>query len=482
MGILTNHEPKDVFSYFEKICSIPHGSGNTDAIATFLVNFANEHNLESYRDSSNNVIIRKGGSTGYENSDTIILQGHHDMVCEKDEIVEFDFTNDPIQPVVDGDWIHAKGTTLGGDNGIAVAMILSILADDSISHPPIEALITADEEIGMLGAFAFDCNNLTGQKLINLDSEYEGVLMCSCAGGVNVRSRVPIVREEISGIKIKIVIKGLTSGHSGVEIDKGRANSNVLIARLLCELSAKESYNLFALEGGTRETAIAAISKAEIIVSHDKASRICESINFLANQYMNEYRSVEPHMQISVEKEDENTFYALSKTASEKVWQVLVAIPDSVQTMSIDMTGLVQTSTNFGLLKLDECELTFSNTVRSSITAQREWIASKINAIVALAGGTTTKDGAYPGWAYNPDSVLKDTILKAYKSLFGKEAIVDAVHAGIECGLFADSIPNLDCVSIGPNMKDVHTPRERLNISSSYRTYELLKKILADSK
>lgn len=482
MGVLTNYEPKDVFTYFETLCSIPRGSGNTDGVAEYLVRFAKEHGLESYRDSANNVIIRKAGSAGYENADTIILQGHHDMVCEKDEGLDFDFTRDAIQPYVDGDWIRAKGTTLGGDNGIAVAMILAVLADDTLAHPPIEALITADEEAGMLGAFALDCSRLTGHKLINLDSEYEGVLMCSCAGGVNARSKVPVARESVIGTLVDISIKGLTSGHSGVEIDKGRANSNALMGRLLCELAAKESYRLIDLEGGSRDTAIAAASTAQIMVEPGKAAAVCDAVIQLGRQYAAEYATAEPNMMVDAASGSTCSAEVLTAASTEKVYRVLVALPDSVQAMSIDMPGLVQTSTNFGVLKLTENELTFSNTIRSSITAQKEWIVEKIAAIVKLAGGETVTDGNYPGWAYDPHSVVKDTILAAYKKLFGKEATVEAVHAGIECGLFADSIPGLDCVSIGPDMADVHTPREHLSIASSRRTYELLKLVLAESK
>ena len=482
MGVLSNYEPKDVFKYFEDICSIPHGSGNTDAIVEYLLKFAEDHGLESYRDSANNVIIRKKASKGYENADTVILQGHHDMVCEKDEGVDFDFAKDGIKPVIDGDWIRAQGTTLGGDNGIAVAMMLAVLADDSLPHPALEALITADEESGMVGAFALDCSKLTGHKLINLDSEYEGVLMCSCAGGVNIRSKIPVKREKISGTKVSISIKGLTSGHSGVEIDKGRANANSLMGRLLCELAAKYEYRLLSLEGGARDTAIAATATATVIAAVSDAEGLCDAVTALGKQYAEEYATAEPGMSIEAVCEGASEEDALCACCTENVYSVLVSLPDGVQAMSVDMPGLVQTSTNFGVLKLTENELTFSNTIRSSITAQKWWIAEKIKAIVKMAGGEAASDGDYPGWAYNPHSVVKDTILAAYKKLFGTDATVEAVHAGIECGLFADSIPHLDCVSIGPTMGDVHTPREHLSFSSSERTYKLLREVLIQSK
>lgn len=334
----------------------------------------------------------------------------------------------------------------------------------------------------MLGAFALDCRQLTGHKLINLDSEYEGVLMCSCAGGVNARSTVPVAREAVSGTLVDISIKGLASGHSGVEIDKGRANSNVLMGRLLCELAIKENYRLVELEGGSRDTAIAAASTAQIMVEPGKAAAVCDAVKLLGAQYAAEYATAEPSMAVDATVGAIGSLSVLTAASTEKVYRVLVALPDSVQAMSMDMVGLVQTSTNFGVLKLTENALTFSNTVRSAITAQKEWIVEKITSIVKLAGGETVTDGNYPGWAYNPHSVVKDTILTAYKKLFGKDATVEAVHAGIECGLFADSISGLDCVSIGPDMGDVHTPREHLSIASSQRTYELLKLVLAESR
>lgn len=482
MDVLANYKPQDVFKYFENICSIPHGSGKTDGIVEYLLKFAADRGLESYRDNANNVIIRKKGSSGYENTDVLILQGHHDMVCEKVDGLDFDFEKDSIVPVVDGDWIRTNGTTLGGDNGIAVAMILAILDDNTLPHPPIEALITADEEIGMLGAFAFDCSQLTGHKLINLDSEFEGILMCSCAGGANARSKLPVTRENVAGKIVDIRIKGLSGGHSGVEIDKGRANSNVLLARLFHELAKKVNFRIVTMEGGSRETAIAAASNAKVVVDAAKADALCAAIKELGAEYGKEYAATEPNMTVTVVAGDVQTVSALTAKSTELVHMALVAIPDSVQTMCMDIPGLVQTSTNFGLLKLTDEELTFTNTVRSSITPQKEWIVDKISAIVKLAGGKTEIDGNYPGWAYNPNSVVKDTILAAYEKLFGKQAKVDAVHAGIECGLFADSIPNLDCVSIGPDMGDVHTPREHLSISSTERTYELLKMVLALSK
>ena len=480
MSVLSHLEPQNVFSYFETICGIPHGSGNTGAIVDYCVRFAEERGFSWYRDKADNLVIRKPASPGYEQAETVILQGHTDMVCEKDPGLDFDFTKDGIRLVVEGDTLRADGTTLGGDNGIAVAMCLAILDDKTLHHPPLEVLLTADEEIGMLGAFAFDCAQLTGHKLINLDSEYEGVLMCSCAGGANAYSKLPVSRENQELTLVELEISGLTSGHSGVEIDKGRANSNVLMGRLLRGLMAKDAFRLVKLEGGSRETAIASQSSAVIGVSGGAAGVLAETERW-AGILKKEYAATEPNMVVSAKAGAKVSASALTAD-TERVLKVLLALPDSVQAMSADMPGLVQTSLNFGILRLDEAELFLANTVRSSMTTQKEWVLERVASIVALAGGTTEFSGSYPGWSYNPHSVVKDTIVRVYKELFNKEASVEAVHAGIECGLFADSIPDLDCVSIGPEMADVHTPREHLSISSSARTYQLLCEVLKQSK
>ena len=482
MGVLDHLEPKAVFSYFETICGIPHGSGNTGPIADYLVKFAQDRGLAWYRDAANNVVLAKPASPGYEAADTVILQAHTDMVCEKAPGVEFDFTKDAIRPIVEGDVLRADGTTLGADDGISVAMILALLDDAELNHPKIEALLTTDEETGMVGAFAFDCSHLTGHKLINLDSEYEGVLMCSCAGGANAYSTIPVQREAAMLQLVEVTVSGLASGHSGVEIDKGRANANVLMGRLLGTLGEKLSYRLVKLEGGSRETAIAATATAVIGVAAGSADAAVKIAGSCGAVFAKEYAAAEPGLTVIAKALTSETVSALTAESTTLVTRVLLALPDSVQTMSMDMPGLVQTSLNFGILKLRETELYCANTVRSSMTTQKLWILDKVRAVTELAGGTTEVTGSYPGWSYNPHSVVKDTILAVYKDLFGKEGTVEAVHAGIECGLFADSIPDLDCVSIGPEMADVHTPKEHLSISSTARTYALLKEVLARSK
>ena len=444
--------------------------------------FAQDRGLAWYRDGANNVVLTKPASPGYETADTVILQAHTDMVCEKAPGVEFDFTKDAIRPIVEGDTLRADGTTLGADDGISVAMILALLDDAELKHPKIEALLTTDEETGMLGAFAFDCSHITGHKLINLDSEYEGVLMCSCAGGANAYSTIPVQRAETTLQLVEVTVSGLASGHSGVEIDKGRANANVLMGRLLGALGEKLSCQLVKLEGGSRETAIAATATAVIGVAAGCADTVMEIAERCGAVFAKEYAATEPGLTVIAKALNSETVSALTAESTALVTRVLLALPDGVQAMSMDMPGLVQTSLNFGILKLREEELYCANTVRSSMTTQKLWILDKVRAVAEMAGGATEVTGSYPGWSYNPHSIVKDTILAAYKSLFGKEATVEAVHAGIECGLFADSIPDLDCVSIGPDMADVHTPREHLSISSTARTYALLREVLARSK
>lgn len=478
MGELTALQPAAVFRHFEDICRIPHGSGNVSALVDHCVAFAKAHGLEWDRDQADNLVIRKSASPGYENADILILQGHTDMVCEKEAGLAFDFTKDGIRPYADGEWLRARGTTLGADNGIAVAMCLALLEDDTLAHPPLEVLFTSDEETGMVGAFAFDCSRLKGHRLINLDSEYEGVLMCSCAGGATVRSTLPVARESLALRQITVDITGLRSGHSGVEIDKGRANANVLMGRLLSALAAAADFRLIRLSGGPRETAIACQAQAVLGVLPEEAEKLLAGVSQLSAVFRKEYASTEPDMAVTARISGEGTAQVLTAQSTRTVCRLLLALPDGVQVMSADMPGLVQTSLNFGTLALDGDRLTMAHTVRSSMTTQKQWIVDQVRAAVALAGGSAEVSGDYPGWSYNPHSVVKDTILKAYRQLFGLEAKVDAVHAGIECGLFADSIDGLDCVSIGPELADVHTPKERLSIPSVQRTYRLLQAVL----
>ena len=482
MGVLSALEPAKVFQFFEEICSIPHGSRNVEQISNYLVNFAKERGLKYRQDEKFNVVIWKDGSAGYENAEPVILQGHMDMVAVKTADCPKDLEKDGLDLEINGDLVSARGTSLGGDDGIAVAYSLAILDDPDMPHPPLEVITTTDEEIGMLGAAYMDVSDVKGRLFLNMDSEDEGIFTVSCAGGATVTCRFPYERENVTMDTLTVAIDGFSGGHSGVEIDKGRANANVLMGRLLGALGEKLAYRLVKLGGGSRETAIASAATAVIGVADNDAESAVKVVEDCAAVFAKEYATAEPGLSLTAKALAVETVNALTAESTALVTRVLLALPDSVQAMSVDMPGLVQTSLNFGILQLRESELYCANTVRSSMTTQKLWILDKVSAVVALAGGKTEISGSYPGWSYNPNSVVKDTILEVYKELFGKEATVEAVHAGIECGLFADSIPELDCVSIGPDMADVHTPREHLSISSTARTYKLLVEVLARSK
>lgn len=478
MNRLADLEPKEVFGFFGEICKIPHGSGNCGRISEFLANFAEQRKLDYDRDRYGNVLIRKPASAGYENYETIVLQGHMDMVCEKKPEVSFDFTAKPIRPYVDGDLIRAEGTTLGGDNGIAVAMMLALLDDDTLLHPQLEMLFTVDEETSMEGAFGFDCGKLLGHRLINLDSEYEGVLMCSCAGGADVEGRLPLDRKEYEGCKVRVEISGLTGGHSGVEIDKGRANANILMGRLLRNLRKYGVLHICTYYGGSRVNAIASAAQAEIVIEENNIPLMSQKTAEMAGIFREEYGSADPGMQITFTVENSGVFSALDEESVTEILSLLTVLPDGMQEMSLQMPGLVQTSCNLGAAELQEREFVFTSSLRSSVNSRKDLLADKILETVRLVGGTAVRTGDYPGWAYNPDSRLKDTLLEAYRQVCGIDASVEAVHAGMECGIFAAGIADLDCVSIGPTMGEVHTPNEYLSIPSVERTYRVLRYVL----
>ena len=479
MRVLEQLEPQGVFRFFEELCAIPHGSRNCQAVSDWCAAFARERGLECHQDQAGNVIIIQEATPGYEAAAPVILQGHLDMVCEKEPGCTKDMAGEGLDLLVEDGCVRAKGTTLGGDDGIAVAMALAILDDQAIPHPRLEVVLTTDEEIGMLGAEALDAAPLRGRKRINVDSEEEGIFTVSCAGGSMAQCTLPVTRAPYGGAALEVTVRGLAGGHSGTEIHKGRANACVLLGRLLQAMAERTELRLVTAAGGGKDNAIAVEASAQVVVSDDAVAR--QAAEALAADLSREYAAADPGLRVEAAPCTVRET-PMDWASTERAVCMLTCLPNGVQAMSMDMPGLVQTSINFGVLQLREDELYCANTVRSSMTTQKMWILDKVKAVVELAGGKTEITGSYPGWSYNPNSVVKDTILRAYKSLFGKEATVEAVHAGIECGLFADSIPNLDCVSIGPNMADVHTPREHVSISSTRRTYELLREVLAQSR
>lgn len=482
MAVLENCEPKRVFHYFEEICKIPHGSGNTKQISDYLVQFAKDHGLDYIQDEMNNVVIYKPGTAGYENAPTVIIQGHMDMVCEKRPDVEHDFTKDGLNLSVEGDYISANGTTLGGDDGIAVAYGLALLESDTIAHPPLEVFITVDEEIGLLGAVGFDCSVLKGRRFINLDSEAEGSLWISCAGGLSGVSHIPVTRLEAKGEKLTVKISGLMGGHSGAEIDKNRANANSLLGKFLYGLKKAADYELISVQGGQKDNAITRESVAELLILKEDLKAVEEYAAYMQNAWREEYAGTDEEITVTVSDDGEKEVKVFHPTSKEKVVFFLVNVPYGVQKMSGTIEGLVETSTNIGILKTSEDEVLGSSSIRSSVETARDALSDKIQYLTEFLGGEYERQGVYPAWEYRKDSPLRDKMVEVYEEMYGEKPNVVAIHAGLECGLFYKKMEGLDCVSLGPNMKDIHTSEEVLSVSSTERVWKYLVKVLETLK
>ncbi len=480
MRALENCEPKRVFYYFEELCKIPHGSGNTKQISDYLVSFAKEHGLEYVQDEMNNVVIYKPATEGYEDAPAVILQGHMDMVCEKRPDVDHDFTKDPLNISVKDGYVTANGTTLGGDDGIAVAYGLALLESTELAHPALEVLITVDEEIGLLGAEGFDCSALKGKRLINLDSEAEGSLWISCAGGLSGISTIPVQRVEAEGQKAAVKITGLMGGHSGAEIDKKRANANVLMGRFLYTLQKEAAYEIISLAGGQKDNAITREADAELLVEDVNAVKACAEK--VQKGFREEYAGTDEGITIEITDLGASSARVLHPTSREKVLFFLMEVPFGIQKMSGSIDGLVETSTNIGIVKLGEDEFLGSSSVRSSVEAAGAALSDKICYLTEFLGGDYTVQGAYPAWEYRKNSPLRDQMVEVYEEMYGEKPNVVAIHAGLECGLFYKKIEGLDCVSLGPNMKDIHTSEEVLDIASTERVWKYLVKVLESLK
>ena len=480
MRALENCEPKRVFYYFEELCKIPHGSGNTKKISDYLVSFAKEHGLEYVQDEMNNVVIYKPATEGYEDAPAVILQGHMDMVCEKRPDVDHDFTKDPLNISVKDGYVTANGTTLGGDDGIAVAYGLALLESKDLAHPALEVLITVDEEIGLLGAEGFDCSVLKGKRLINLDSEAEGSLWISCAGGLSGISTIPVQRVEAEGQKAAVKITGLMGGHSGAEIDKKRANANVLMGRFLYSLQQETAYEIISLAGGQKDNAITREADAELLVEDINSVKACAEK--LQKGFREEYAGTDEGITVEITDLGVASAKVLHPTSREKVLFFLMEVPFGIQKMSGSIDGLVETSTNIGIVKLGEDEFLGSSSVRSSVEAAGAALSDKICYLTEFLGGEYTVQGAYPAWEYRKDSPLRDQMVEVYEEMYGEKPNVVAIHAGLECGLFYKKIEGLDCVSLGPNMKDIHTSEEVLDIASTERVWKYLVKVLESLK
>ncbi len=478
MGVLDNLKPGKVFYYFEELSKIPHGSGNMKAVSDWLVSFAKQKGLEFIQDENYNVIIIKEATKGYETAEPVILQGHIDMVCEKDADCTKDMEKEGLDLAIDGDFIYAKGTTLGADNGIAVAMMMAILDSEDLAHPRVEAVFTVDEEIGLLGASSIDLSMLKGKKLLNIDSEDEGVFTVSCAGGNLTKAMLPVSREDFEGKTFSVRISGLAGGHSGIEIDKGRANSNILMGRVLYEISQKCELRIASVNGGVKDNVIPGKTESIICVSSSEA--VNEAVLKMQEIFANEYRATDSG--IKVEAIETEYVKPLNLESTKNAVRMLTLIPNGVMEMSADIKDLVQTSLNLGVVKTSENEFITGSCVRSSKESQKEMLCKRIAVLAETLGGKTEVLGDYPGWDYKADSPLRELMIKVFSEQYGYEPKVEAIHAGLECGILAAKIPGLDCISFGPNLSDIHSPKERMSVSSVERVWKMVLEILKRMK
>ncbi|HHT89307.1 MAG TPA: aminoacyl-histidine dipeptidase [Clostridiales bacterium] len=471
---------KGIFKYFSEISKIPRGSGNEDEISEYLVSFAKSRGLMYNKDTANNVIIIKEAVPGYETEPAVMLQGHMDMVCEKRKDSTHDFLKDGIKLLVDGDYLHADGTTLGADNGIAVAYMLALLSDEDLKHPRLEVVITTDEEVGMNGAKALDLSSLKAQYMINLDSEEEGYLLASCAGGLTGTSTLPIKRVTEHGKRIKISLGGLKGGHSGMDIIRNRTNANKLLARLMFDLRQKEHYSVLHMEGGYKDNVIPREAFAELVIQPEDYMQVSDSIDEIMQMYKKELESSEPELEYSVEDMGDGSYTPMHPVSFEKLLFLLIQTPYGVQVMSSDIEGLVESSLNLGILLTKEEQAVICNSVRSAKSSYKHYISSRLEYLVNFLGGEYIVRSEYPAWEFRKESKLREHLQKHYKQMYGKEMIVQAIHAGLECGLIAEKMPGIDIVSIGPDMSRVHTIDERVSISSTIRVYQFLERIIEE--
>lgn len=482
MAVLSELEPKGVFHYFEEISKIPRGSYHEKQISDYLVQYAKEHDYQYWQDEIYNVVMKIPASKGREQEEPLIMQGHMDMVCEQTEDSDIDMEKEGLRLAVDGDFVFAKGTTLGGDDGIAIAYMLAIADDKSISHPPLEYIITVSEEVGMDGATAVDLSMLKGNQMLNLDSEEEGSFLCSCAGGLSAISKLPVKKEMIKDlIMVNIVVDGLQGGHSGCEIDKERGNAAILLGRVLYALNEEVTIYLSDIQGGKKDNAIPVSAKAVIGIKENDmeiTEKLCGEMNsILQSEFELSDFEITVHVKSLPAKNIENVnggVEVITAGDTKKIIALLMMMPNGVMAMSTAVKGLVETSLNLGIMRLEPDYLYLQQAIRSSVTSRKYYLFDKVKSCVSMLGGTSEIKGEYPAWEYKTESKVRPKIEKLYQKLYNKEPVMEGIHAGLECGLLADKIKDLDCVSMGPDIFDIHTTSERLSISSTKRVYEFL--------
>lgn len=486
MGKLDQLQPAKVFHYFEEISQIPRRSGNEKALSDHMVVFAKDRGFEVTQDDALNVLIRKPGTPGYENAKAVVLQGHLDMVCEQNAGRGFDFEKDPIDLVIEGEWLTANGTTLGADNGIALAYAMAVLDSEDLAHPPLEVVFTTDEEVGLTGAIKMDKSQLTSAYFINLDSEEEGELTVGCAGGLKAAFHLPVVRTTYrfdNPVGLHIEIKNLKGGHSGVDINDHRANADIILGRVLSTLRDEFSLRVLNVAGGSKDNVIPREALASIVIEadyHDKFKEVFESV---VAQVKQENATGDPNMTITAkELVDFDPKAAMSKKTTETLLFTLLNVPNGIQTMSADLEDMVESSLNLGKLAVEDEKIVFLFAVRSNVRSLKYAITRQLKWFADFIGATFIQNADYPEWEFKPQSYLLEKAGEVYEELFGKRPLVKAIHAGLEPGVFLEKLPNIEAISFGPDMEEVHSPNERLHIESTSRTWDYLVALLASLK
>jgi len=473
-----------IFYHFKEISKIPRGSGNEKEISDYLISFGKKLGLECIQDEALNVIIKKPASKGYENAPIVIIQGHMDMVCEKNGDKIHDFTKDPIQLVVDGDYIYADKTTLGGDDGIAVAYAMAILEDNTLEHPPLEVVITSDEEAGMSGALAIQPDFINGKIVLNVDSEEEGKLLVSCAGGIRTKSTLPIewINKKSGTKEYKLEIKGLKGGHSGTDIHLEKGNSNKLMGRLLKEITKELDFNLVSINGGSKNNAIPREATAIVSINSSDEKKLIELKTKVCEDLKKEFSKKDSNLRVYLSDAESNVEKVFSDDTTSKAINLSYLYPNGVNTMSADIEGLTESSTNLGVVTTNENDVEYDSAVRSSVFSLREEIVERNKCVTEILGGTFTTNAGYPAWPYRADSKIRDICKEVYSKMYGKEVEIVAIHAGVECGILEEKLGDLDMISFGPDIIDIHTPNEHMSISSTRRCFEYLLEVLKEIK
>ena len=482
MGALDGLQPKSVFHFFEEISRIPHGSGNVGRISDYLKEFAKKRALFCVQDSVGNIVIVREAAPDYEEEAPFILQAHMDMVAVAAQGYDIDMKKEPLRLKVEDGKVYAEGTSLGGDDGIGMAYCLALLDAEDLSMPRLEVILTVDEETGMDGAKALDLSMLRGTRMINLDQEEEGVFTTSCAGGARVEVDIPLTKEQSpeQGMeRLTVKVGGLLGGHSGVEIDKGRGNANWLLGALLCGLSLRYDIRLVSMQGGLADNAIPREAEAEILIREADREEILSFLEEDEKKRKEEFRETDPGFKAGKLFHNgivSGTCYTKASTANALA--CICKLPNGIIAMSPDVEGLVETSLNLGVMSLREEKLHLQYAVRSSVDQARENLCRHMQELPAGRGALVTVKNAYPGWAYRKDSPLREKMVRVYERMYGKPPVLEAIHAGLECGILAGKIPDLDCVSIGPDLENVHTAQERMSIASVERVWEFLVEVL----